>query len=386
VKYAHLIWRSLWRKKTRTTLTILSILVAFLLFGILSAFRSAFEVGDKLSEAHRLITISKVSMIQPLPLGYLPRIRQIHGVAAVTHSSWFGGYYQDPRNQFGQFPIDTDSYLAMYPEIILSPEQRDAFAKNRTGALIGRDISRNFKLKIGDRVPLVGPIYAKTDGSRNWDFTVEGVFENSNRSSGTGFMLFHYDYFNEARAMGKDTVGWYIISLDGTRNAVDVAHDIDAEFANSPAETRTSNEAAFAEEYTKQFGDIGLIVMAILGAVFFTILLVAGNTMAQSVRERISELGVLKTLGFTDGTAMGIVMSEGLLISFMGGVLGLVLARVLLPGFAKAMSLFVPGGMVLHARDLAIALAIMTALGLVTGIFPALRARRITIIQALSRH
>ncbi len=384
MKYFGLIWRNVWRKKIRTSLTILSIFVAFLLFALLAAISYAFKGGEDVADAERLIVIDKVSLINTLPMSYLNRIASTDSVQSVTHASWFGGYYQEPRNQFGQFPTDPYSYFSMYPELQLPQEQLDAWVKNRTGAVIGREIAETYGIEVGDRIPLQATIWTKADGGRTWEFDIEGIFSSSEPRGSSAFMLFHYDYFDEARAFGQGSVGWYILRVKPGADPVQVANAIDAQFANSPSETKTSTEAAFAQSFAKQFGNIALIVTLILGAVFFTLLLVSGNTMSQSVRERISELAVLKTLGFSNGSVLGIVLSESVLIMLMGGLLGLGFGWLVVQGVSQAMGAFLPG-VFLSPGAAVTALAIMLAAGIVAGIFPALKAMRLSIVDALAK-
>ncbi len=384
MKYFGLIWKNVWRKKIRTTLTILSVLVAFLLYSLLSAFGYAFKSGEDVADAERLVVIQKISLINPLPMSYKSRIESTPGVHSVTHASWFGGYYQDPRNQFGQFPTDPYEYFSMYPELQMPEEQLEAWAKNRTGIVIGRELAEQFDIKVGDRIPLQATIWTKADGGRTWEFDVEGIFSTSDPRGSTPFMLFHYDYFEEARAFGKGTVGWYILRVDPGADPVQVANAIDAQFANSPNETETSTEAAFAQSFAKQFGNIALIVTLVMGAVFFTLLLVSGNTMSQSVRERISELAVLKTLGFGDRTVLGVVLAESILIMALGGLLGIGIGWVLVQGAAQAMGAFLPG-IYLSGEAIGLGVLIMVGAGIVAGLFPALKAMRLSIIDALAR-
>jgi putative ABC transport system permease protein len=384
MKYFGLIWRNAWRKKIRTSLTILSVLVAFLLFALLSAIAYAFRSGEDVAAAERLIVINRISLINPLPISYQNRIASTPGVEAVTHASWFGGYYQDPRNQFAQFPTVARDYFAMYPEFDIPEEQLEAFARNRTGAVVGHELATQFGWKIGDRIPIQATIWTKADGGRTWEFDLEGIFRNEDPRGSTAFMLFNYDYFEEARAFGKGTVGWYILRVAQGANPVEVSNAIDEQFANSANETDTSTEAAFAASFAKQFGNIALIVTMILGAVFFTLLLVSGNTMSQSVRERISELAVLKTLGFSDRSVLGIVLSESILIMFIGGALGLGIGWLLVQGMAQQMGAFLPG-IYLSPQSMLLALSIMLGAGVLAGVFPALKAMRLSIVDALAR-
>ena len=386
MKYLGLIWRSAWRKKIRTSLTILSVLVAFLLFFLLSAIGKAMTGGGATIEsAKRLVVIDKVSLINLLPIAYQNRIAAIPGVESVAHATWFGGYYQEPQNQFGQFPVEPESYLALFPELDMPEEQYQAFIANRTGTIVGSTLAERFGWQVGDRIPIFSTIWPNKDGSRSWEFDLEGIFTNTSAGGSDMMMLFHYDYFDEARQFGQGLVGWYTISMAEGASPAEVANAVDAEFANSPNETETSTEAAFAQSFMEQFGNIALIVQLILGAVFFTLLLVTGNTMSQSVRERIGELAVLKTLGFRDSTMLAIVLAESILIVTIGGMLGLLLGA----GFAAAMSgtfaAMMGVGLSLSPGALALGIGIMLVTGIAAGLFPALKARRLTIVEALMR-
>lgn len=383
MKYFGFIWRNVWRKKIRTSLTMLSVFVAFLLFALLSAIGYAFKSGEDAADAERLIVIDKITLINPLPFAYKNRIAATEGVHSVTHASWFGGYYQDPRSQFPQFPTEPYEYFAMYPELKIPEEQLDAWARNRQGAIIGRELAEQYSLKVGDRIPIQATTWTKADGGRTWEFDIEGIFETEDPRGSTAYLLFHYDYFEEARAFSKGTVGWYILRVKPGADPVQVANAIDLQFANSPNETETSTEAAFAQSFAKQFGNIAMIVTLILGAVFFTLLLVSGNTMSQSVRERISELAVLKTLGFSDRSVLGIVLAESIVIMLIGGLLGLGVGWMLVQAAAKAMGTFLPG-MFLSPTATITAIAIMIGAGIAAGIFPAVKAMRLSIIDALA--
>lgn len=384
MKYFRLIWKNAWRKKIRTSLTILSVFVAFLLFALLSAIGFAFRGGVDVADAERLVIIDKISLINPLPMSYMNRVAATEGVASVTHASWFGGYYQDPRNQFPQFPVDPNTYLDMYPEMNMPEEQIEAFKKNRTGAIVGEELATTYGWKIGDRIPIQATIWTKADGGRTWEFVLEGIFSTDDPRGSSAVMLFQYDYFEEARAFAKGTVGWYILRVESGADPVQVANAIDQQFANSPNETETSTEAAFSQSFAKQFGNIALIVTLVLGAVFFTLLLVSGNTMSQSVRERISELAVLKTLGFQDRSVLGIVLSESILIMLIGGLLGLGVGWVLVQGVAQQMGAFLPG-VFLSPGAIGTGIAMMVGAGILAGIFPAVKAMRLSIIDALAR-
>ncbi len=382
MKYLHLIWGNLLRKKLRTSLTLLSILVAFVLFGFLSAIKQALVGGVALAGADRLIVRHKVSIIQLLPETYQARMLRVPGVATAVHQTWFGGIYQDPKNFFMQSPVVPEEFMAMFPEFILPPEQMKAWRATRTGAIVGRNTAARFGWKIGDRIPIMSPIWMQ----KTWEFDLVGIYDGRDKGTDTTGMWFRYDYFDEVRKeqnWGQGLVGWYSIRVQDPAQAAAVAQRVDQEFENSSAETKTEPEGAFIQGWANQIGNIALIVAGILGAVFFTILLVTGSTMSQAVRERIGELGVLKAIGFTNGQVVGLVLAESCLLTVLGGGLGLGLAWLatargdptggLLPMF------FFP------VHDLLLGCGIAVVLGLITGIFPALQATRLRVADSLRR-
>jgi putative ABC transport system permease protein len=385
MKFLYLVWSNLKRKKLRTSLTLLSILVAFVLFSLLSALKLALGGGVNMADANRLIVRHRVSFIQPLPHSYQTRLAQIPGVSAISHQSWFGGIYQDPKNQFGTFPVEPELFLAMNPEIALAEKEKEAWLKTRTGAVVGRSLAERYKWKVGDRVPLKSPIWPSKSGNA-WEFDIVGIYDGTKKTADTTGFFFRYDYFDEARSYGTGLVGWYQVRIDDPKRATEVAAAIDAEFANSPAETKAETEGAMFQGFAQQIGDIATIVTAILAAVFFTILLVAGNTMAQSVRERTQELGLLKAVGFTNQLVLGVVLGESLAITVLGGVFGLLFGWLMVTGLGQASFIrqffpifFIP------PRDLIIGAALTIALGFVAGILPAIQAMRLRLADALRR-
>jgi putative ABC transport system permease protein len=385
MKFFHLIWSNLKRKKLRTSLTLLSIVVAFVLFGFLSSIQQALVGGVAMAGADRLVVRHKVSIIQMLPESYKARMERIPGVALATHQTWFGGIYQDPKNFFMQNPVVPEEFLDMHrSDLILSPEQMEAWLKTRTGAIVGRKTADRFHWKIGDQVPIQSSIWSKADGSRNWEFEIVGIYDGKDKGIDTTPLFFRYDYFDEARGGAKGQVGWYTIRVKDPAQAAEVAKRVDQEFENSTAETKTEPEGAFIQAWAKQIGNIVFIVAAILAAVFFTILLVTGNTMAQAVRERTGELGVLKAIGFTNGRIVSLVLAESCLLTVLGGTLGLGLACLMVPVLADKLSGLLPL-FFFPTRDLLIGLGLNVALGLVTGIFPALQAMRLRVADALRR-
>ncbi len=383
MKFLHLIWSNLKRKKLRTILTLLSIVVAFILFGYLSAIKQALAGGVALAGQNRLWVVHKISIIQSLPQSYKARIERIPGVALATHESWFGGVYQDPKNMFPQIPVMPEEFLEMVPELILPPEQKQAWLDTRTGAIVGRKTAERFHFKVGDRIPLQTSIWTKTDGSRLWEFDIVGIFDGRDKNTDITPLYFRYDYFDEARQWNKGQVGWYLVRVKDPNHAPEVAKLIDQEFENSDAETKTQPEAAFVQAWVKQIGDITLITATILSAVFFTILLVTGNTMSQSVRERTGELGVLKALGYTNVQALALVLAESCLLAILGGGVGLGIALALIARGDPT------GGMLplfyFPTLDVLTGVGFSLALGVAAGIFPALQAMRLRVADALRR-
>ena len=384
MKYLSLVWSNLKRKKLRTSLTLLSILVAFLLYGLLCTIKEAFTAGVSMAGADRLVVRHKVSLIMTLPVTYGPRMEQIPGVTSATHATWFNGIYQnEPKNFFGSFPVEPEEFLAMYPEFVVPEEQKQAWLKTRTGAIVGRALIDRFKWKIGDRIPLVSPIWPrKGDGA--WEFDIVGIYDGAKKGTDTSGFYFRYDYFDEGRARGQGQVGWYSVRVNDPDRAGAISKAIDNEFANSPYETKAEPEGAFMQGFAQQIGDIGTILIAILSAVFFTILLVAGNTMAQSVRERTEELGVLKAMGFNNQLVLVLVLAESCVIAAVGGITGLGLAWLV-----TAQGSPVPAMLpvfYLPPRYLLIGVGLVLTLGIIAGILPALQAMRLQIAAALRRN
>ena len=382
MKFLPLIWKNVSRRKFRTTFTLLSIFVAFLLFGILMTIRAAFSFGVDVAGVDRLILIHKVNLIMPLPVSYKARLQQTEGVELATHQSWFNGIYQDPANFFANIAVEPEPFLKIYPEFRLPPDQTQAWLADRQGAIAGRDLATRFGWKIGDRIPLTGTIYQPKQG-QTWEFNLSGIYDGEPGIDKTQF-FFRYDYLDENRgAEWEGLVGWYVVKIADPDQAVALSRTFDAMFANSPAETKTTTEKGFVEGFAKQIGDIGSIMIAISSVVLFMFGLVAASTMAQSVRERTSELAVLKTLGFSGGTILGLVLAESMSIVLVGGGLGLALAWVFVAQGDPT------GGMlpmfVLPPRDLIIGAALMLAMGLIAGAAPALGAMRLRITDALRR-
>ncbi len=378
MRFRHLILANLLRKKIRTGLTVGSFAAALFLFGILAVVRGAFHQGVEVAGTDRLVVVNKISIIQPLPLSYRDRLLRIPGVTQATFANWFGGVYQDERNFFPQFAIDREAYRQVYPEFLIPDDQWQAFLVDREGAIVGEALAERFKWKLGDRIPIQGAIFPGT-----WEFNIRGIYRGKRREDDTTQFWFRWDYFDERKAFQKGFVGWYVVRIANPDDAVRVVRAIDQEFANSPWETKSDTEKAFAASWVKQMGNIQFLILTIGGVVFFTLLLVTGNTMAISVRERIRELAVLKAVGFSDRFVLILVMTETLVVATLGGGIGMALAKLftlrgdptrgLLPFFYLPPDAIVLG------------FALALAVGLVSGLLPAVSAMRLRVVDALRR-
>ncbi|MDB6103030.1 MAG: rane protein [Gammaproteobacteria bacterium] len=374
---------NLFRKKTRTILTILSVIMAFLLFGLLQSLNSIFSAGADFIGATRLVTQARVSFTTALPLSMVPKLEAVPGVARVAYSQWFGGVWQENTQVF-TFAVDPQRYHDAYPEWVLPEEQWKAFANTRTAMLAGKNVAEKYGWKLGQKIPLSSNIYPQKNGSKAWAFDLVGIFDGKDESwrKQTNQVFINHDYFDEANQFGKGRTNFYILKLAPGADAATVSKTVDGMFENSPDETKTQTEKDFNLSFVKQIGDIGLIVRWILFAVFFTLLLVVGNTMAQSVRERVPELAVLKTLGFSDGSVLGFVLAEAVALCLVGGVVGLALATLLGAMVEKG-----TGGqfqLTVNGLIWAIGIATIFLMSVAVGLLPALRARRLKIVDALA--
>lgn len=382
MKFSRLIFANLFRKKVRLILTIGSFAVALFLFAFLAVVKDAFGRGADVAGADRLVIINRTSIINPIPLAYRDKILRISGVKAVTHNNWFGGIYQDEKNFFPQFVIDPENQRQVFPELLVSDDQWSAFLKDRQGAIVGARTAERFHWKIGDRVPIKSIITGSTDA---WEFNIDGIYHGREPKDDETQFWFQWDYFEEkVPERFKGNVGWYVLKLNSPDDAVRVAKTIDDEFANSPYETRTQTESAFAASWVKQFGNISFLILAIGTVVFFTLLLVTGNTMAISVRERTSELAVFKAIGFSDRAILFFVLAESLVIALIGGLLGLLLAEAAVPALAKALNGLLPA-LILAPSILALGLVVAIAVGLISGLLPGIMAMRMRVVNALRR-
>jgi putative ABC transport system permease protein len=379
MKYFPLLWSGLWRKRTRTWLTLASITVAFLLFGLLQGVNAAFGHSVAASRLDRLYVMSKVSFTEPLPMAHMAQIETVPGVDQVAYANWFGGYYQEAKNVIFSYPVDADRFFSLYPELLIPPEQLQTLVNTRTGALIGRELAKKYGWKIGDKVPLKSQIWTHADGSYDWDFDIVGIFDWPGDSNQESAFYFNFKYFDEGRAFGKGSVGWYVVHLSDVTKASQVAAAIDALFANSSDETKTNNEKENAQSFLRQFGDINFMVSAIIGAVFFALLFLTGNTMMQSIRERIPEFAVLKTLGFSDVKVQALVFGEALLLCISAAIVGLAGARALFPQMKAVI-----GVASLPPQVLALGIGLAILLALAIGAWPAARVQRLSIVDSLA--
>ncbi|HEY2459524.1 MAG TPA: FtsX-like permease family protein [Candidatus Acidoferrum sp.] len=381
MKFRGLLFANLFRKKIRLLLTIGSFAVALFLFGLLAVVRGAFGGGVDVTGADRLVVINRVSIIQPLPLSYRDKILRIPGVKAITHNNWFGGVYQDEKNFFPQFVIDVENQRQVIPELQVPEDQWQAFVKDRQGAIVGAKTAKRFGWKIGDHIPIKNSLFG---GVGTWDFNIDGIYHGKRPQDDESQFWFQWDYFEERMPDRlKGNAGWYVLKVNSPDDSARVAKAIDDMFANSPYETKTETESAFAAGWVKQFGNIQFLIMTIGGVVFFTLLLVTGNTMATTVRERTAELGVLKAIGYSDRFVLVFVLAESVIVALVGGLIGLGLAKLFTlqgdPTGGLLAFFYLPGTAIVAGIILTL------AVGAVSGILPALGAMRLRIVDALRR-
>jgi putative ABC transport system permease protein len=384
MKYLPLFFANLGRRPVRTSLTVASIVVAFLLFGLLKTMEGALAFAADLAGVDRLATMHKMSLIQTFPISYANRIRGVDGVVAVTPFSWFGGVYQDERNQVAAQATDPEAFLEVYYEYELPAEQRADWLSDRASMIVGKSLADRFGWKVGDTVPIRSAFYRKADGGDTWDMRLAGIYETTNGDNSS--LYFHYDYMNEALSEtgGRDTAIWIVMKIRNPDEAQAISATIDAMFANSSAETKTATESAFIKGFANQMGDIATIVTAVASAVFFTMLLVTGNTMAQSVRERTNEIAVLKTLGYRKRTIAGLVLTESFAITALGGVVGLGIAALLADSIGDLLAQFLPVTGIPTSAYVTGAVLIVF-LSLLAGLLPSLEASRLKITDALRK-
>jgi putative ABC transport system permease protein len=379
MKFFPLVWTSLWRKKTRTIFTLLSIVIAFLLFGLLqgiNTWMSAFGTG---SNANRLYIVSRVSQVQPLPSAYLHRIEAVPGIRRSTYIAGFTGYYQEKSNTLVAFATDVKTFFDLYPEWQVAPERLAAMSRTRAGAIVAAPLMRAFGWKIGDRIPLRTSV-VKRDGSADWNFEIVGIYDVPSTPAEANRILVNYAYFDEARLLERGTAWAFVVAVDDPTRSAEICAAVDALFVNSAYETVTQDEKAYVQGQLRQLGDVSLMANAIVAAVLFTLLFLTGNTMMQSVRERTPELAILKTVGFSDRSVTMLVLIESVVLCVLAASLGLAAAAAVFPVTA-ALGI---GGSALPIKVVAVGLAIAVALALVSGLPPAWRAQRLVIVDALA--
>jgi len=379
-----LVLANLFHRKTRTWLTLLSVVMAFLLFGLLQSLNLVFSASGDFVGATRLVTQSRVSFTQSLPMRMVPELDAVPGVQRVMYQQWFGGVYQE-NSQIFAFAVDPERLHAVYPEWVMPEDHWNAFRDTRTGMIAGKLLADQYGWKVGDRIPLKSNIFPQKNNSKDWEFELVGIFDGQDeqwRQQTAGSLYINHAYFAEAALFGGGNAGIFVLRLDDPGMAQAIATQVDQRYENSSDETKTQTEKDFQVGFIKQLGDIGMIVRWILFAVFFTLLLVVGNTMAQSVRERVPQLAVLKTLGFTDNAVLGLVMAETLALCTLGGLVGLAAATALGAVVAQAAGPMLP--IAVDGRVWLAGLGAIVVLALVVGLLPALRARRLKIVDALA--
>ena len=383
-KYLPLLWANLGRKRLRTSLTLASIIVAFLLFGLMQTLRVAMTGSPELAGIDRLITMHKTSFVQSLPLAYLNRVKGVDGIVVATSQDWFGGTYQNDRNQIPAFAVEASTFFEVYSEYPLKPEEKATFLQDRTGVIVGKLLAERFKWKVGDTIPMTSNIWTHKDGSGNsWPMKIAAIYDATNGDNQS--MYFHYDYLNESRAEIRDMIGWVVVKVKDPARSADIARTIDDLFRNSTAETKTSTEKAFIQGFANQMGNIGKLLTFVAAAVFFTMLLVTANTMGQSIRERINEIGVMKTLGFSGAGVTFLIIAEAILVTGLGGLIGLGLAALASKGIGAAVAQFFPV-LGMPPATWGIGVVLILLLGGLAAAIPCTQASRLKIVDALRKN
>jgi putative ABC transport system permease protein len=379
MRFFPLVWSNLWRKKARTIFTLLSIVIAFLLFGLLQGINTWMSTFGTASNANRLYVASRVSELQPIPSAYLSQILAVPGIRQSTYIAGFTGFYQEKRNTLVAFATEVKTFFDLYPEWRIAPEQLAAMSRTRAGAIVAAPLMRAFGWKIGDRLPLRTSVM-KRDGSADWDFEIVGIYDVPATPAEANRILVNYAYFDEARLLERGTAWAFVVAVDDPTRSAQICAAVDALFVNSASETVTQDEKAYVQGQLRQLGDVSLMANAIVAAVLFTLLFLTGNTMMQSVRERTPELAILKTVGFSDRSVTILVLIESVLLCVLAASLGLAAAAAVFPVTAAVGM----GGSGLPLKVVAVGLAMALVLALASGLPPAWRAQRLVIVEALA--
>lgn len=383
-RWLPLVWANLTRRKLRFAFTFISILLAFLMFGLLDALRTSLAGAVDLAGADRLLMQNKINMTVAFPISYYEKVKAVPGVRAASVMSWFGGMYKDSKQPIQVQAVNPEAFLEVYPDLLLKPEEAQAFKQNRQAIIVGKILADTHGWKVGQRIPLRSAIWRKLDGGDTWQFDIVGIYDVKGSGINQASAFFNYDYFNESLQFGRDSVNIVVIRVADASQSDQISARIDSQFANSMSETKTATERAFLKRFLDQMGDIGMILVSVTTAVFFTMLLVTANSVAESVRERTNEIGVLKTLGFGSGSVMTLILLESLSLTLVGGLVGLGLASLAAAGLAGAVGDYFPS-FGINSSTLVTGVILMVVFGLVTGLWPGLSAMRLKIVDALRR-
>jgi putative ABC transport system permease protein len=379
MKYLFLVWSGIWRKRTRAALILLQVTIAFTLFGVLQGLDTGIKQAISKAHANRMYVLSRVSSGDSLPLGMLSQIQRVPGVVAVTYQSGLPGTYQKPDQQIAASAVDAATFGRIFSEVVIPPGQLDALARTRAGAIVGEPLARQYGWKVGERIPVQSPIVQR-DGSSAWGFDVVGTFTEPDNPDQANYLIINYAYLNEGREANRDTVSDFVVQIDDPKRSASIGHEIDTLFANSPHETRTQSESDLASSQVQRIGDIDFLAHAVTAAAFFALLFATGTLMMQTVRERTSELAVLKTVGFADRRVMTLILAEALVSCLLGAAIGLGIAALLLPRARQLVGMsHIPGIVVVVGFGCAILLALLS------GAIPAWRGLNLQVATALSR-
>ena len=381
MKFLNLVFKSARRNLRRTLLTVFSVAIAVFLFAALRAVLDGFHAAVEASSSTRIVTIRSTSLIFQMPTTHAETVRGVPGVRDVTWANWFGGIYKDPSDFFGQIAIEPESYLRMFPEFLLSPEEKRAFLEDRTGCIVGDGLAKRFGWKVGDTFVL--KVGIPTYGREDFSFTIRGIYRAGSSAIDNQTMFFHWNYADQ-RSFEKGRVGWLVSEIANPDQAAQVAGAIDKKFENTPYETKTDTEKAFQTSFASMFGNLDLLLGSIAIAVVITTLFVAGNTMAMSVRERTTEIAVMRTLGYPSQIIFFLIAGEGLLMSIVGGILGAGVALIVVsPTVFAGNALLPPFGV--SGRNVVVGVLLSGLIGVLAGIIPAAMASRLKIVDALRR-